>query len=836
MKVGQVRPFCFAKRGESVALYQPTNVFPSSFAGVGGGVIDVTDPLTVSWQVNGSSAMTAYRIQIFENTTASAQVYDSGQTSIAPFYGVTSTGAVNYFQTTIEPSALTGLSNGFASGYKMQITQWWNGGSIQQLSPSFFITRTAPSVSISGLPATIDSRSITIAGNYSQAQGDTLDWFRWELATQDDLDNPIEDSGFIYGTEDIQVTYDGLFTDTAYAVRLTVQTENGVEATTGWNNFSVSYQVSELEGYVDACLSPTEGIVLKWPRVSYIEGVPDGSYGITGGQLVLSSGSSMNWSERNGEDMNLPTPWSIAWSGIVPTSGTAPVWKVTGDGHTLTFSIEPDLISLSMDGNILASIAIRQILYQYTIRMVLTPREFHVYYPYRGIGLYPDTDLYPSPTLYPEGGDTNWHHFVFPLTWEQIPVQSVTLLGDQRCDFMAVFSNEVSGSVLSDLLMDFDFEPDWTLDGLFLAAFNSSGISAGNISAPGRSVTGVTIYRRREGDSRLEFVTNAELNASSIVDEGFRNQNTYTYYVFVQSEDTYVSTPLISNQITPMFWNWTVLDCSQDEDGTYHMEAAHRFRNSVSTDRITNNNAPSLLQNFTPYPLRQPSSYNYKSSTLTGYIGRVDMELNQYIDTVEMAEALYDLSVSTSPKFLRDRKGNLWRIQTNAAVSMQTGDTMVPQPYFGSFPWAEVGSVDGVSIVCTEGDGGWESTGAEEPEEENVTKIVVTAPTGTTVTITNGTATYTEVCYGYVTYEPSATGMWTVTAESEEGTLSKNVNVTDTVSYYVGFVFQQSYAQLVIDAPSGATVTVSGNGYEDTKVVPEGYVLLRKGRLTAWAK
>lgn len=154
-----------------MALYQPTNVFPSSFAGVGGGVIDVTDPLTVSWQVNGSSAMTAYRIQIYENTTASRQVYDSGQTSVSPpFYGVTSTGEVNYFQTTIPANRLTGLSNGFSSGYKMLITQWWIGGSIQQLSPSFFLTRANPTVTVS-VPATVTARSVTFTGNYTQAQG-----------------------------------------------------------------------------------------------------------------------------------------------------------------------------------------------------------------------------------------------------------------------------------------------------------------------------------------------------------------------------------------------------------------------------------------------------------------------------------------------------------------------------------------------------------------------------------------------------------------------------------------------------------------------------------------
>lgn len=805
-----------------MALYQPTNIFPSSFAGVGGGVVDVTQPLTVSWQVNGSSAMTAYQIKIYENTTASKLVYNSDRVNLQhPFYGMTSTGDVNYFQVTIPANRLINLSNGFSSGYKMLITQWWNGGSIQQLSPSFFLTRTNPAVTVS-VPATVTSRSVTFTGSYTQAQGDTLDWFRWELALQDDPESPIEDSGYIYGTEDIQVTYDGLFTNTAYSVRLTIQTENGVQATTGWQNFTAQYDVSDMKGYVDACVSPLEGVIIQWPRISYINGKPSGPHQLTGGQLRLPAGSSITWDERNGEPMNIPTPWSLAWSGIVPLTGTSPVWRITGDGHTLSLSIEPHLISLILDGAVLASVEIPHLVVDYTIRMVLTPRELHMYYPVQEGGLYPSSVLFPSATLYPMGGDVSWERFTYPLTWVQPDIESITLYGEQRCDYIMVSGGEVSGALLGDLLTNFEFEPSWTLDTWFLATFNGTGINGGNITPSGDSITGAAVYRLKKGDRRLQLVANVGIGSSTLVDEGFRNQSTYTYYVFVLGTNTYVSAPLISNPVTPMFWNWTVLDCSVDSNGTYHLEEAHLFRNSVSTDSISNNNAPSMLQNFTPYPLRQPSSYNFKSSTLTGYIGRVDMKLNQYIDTVDMAEALYNLSVSNNPKFLRDRKGNLWRIQTNAAVSMQTGDTMVPQPYFGSFPWAEVGAADGISIICQPGDGAWDSTTGQEPDSgETVTKIVVTAPFGSTVTLTNGQESYTEVCYGYITYQPATPGDWTVTAMRDGSSASETITMAEGVTYYVGLVITEVYATLIIAAPSGTVITVSqGSEFEETKVVP----------------
>lgn len=806
-------------------LYQPTNIFPSSFAGVGGGVVDVTQPLTVSWQVNGSSAMTDFRIQIYENTTESRQVLDTGIEHLPyPHFGVNSNGEVRYFSTILSTGLMRNMSNGFSSGYKMLITQWWNGGSIQQISPSFFITRKDPTVQINSLPSTVTSRSVTLSATYTQAQGDTLDWFRWMLATPGDEVNPIEDSGYIYGTEDIQVTYDGLFTDTTYAVRCMIQTENGVQADTGWQTFTVQYTVSQMQGYVDACLSPVEGIVLQWPKISYIPGNATGSNSVAGGQLTLPPGSSITWDERNGEPLNIPEPWSLAWSGIVPATGTAPVWTVTGDGHTVAFNINSTSITLTLDGIALATLAIPHIVSNYTIRMVLTPREIHVYYPSQIGGLYPSQGLYPSPTLYPMAGSYIWTLWTYPLTWVQPAIESITLYGQQRCDYIGVFAGEVVDPKLSNLLTNFNYEPSWDLNTWFLATFNgTTGINGGNITPSGDSITGAAVYRLAEGDSKLSLVANVDIGTSMIVDEGFRNQTQYTYYVFVLGSNTYVSAPLVSNAITPMFWNWTVLDCMVDSNGIYHANAIHVFRNNVTTDRISNNNSPQMLQNFTPYPVKQITSFNYKSSILTGYIGTVDMIANQYVDTVAMAEALYSLSVSATPKFLRDRKGNLWNIQTNSAVGMQTGDVQAQQPYMGTLPWAEVGPVDDASIIVAPGDGAWGDVSGDGDTTPDVAKIVVTAPVGSLITISyNGTIALSQTNYsGYVTYLPPSNGDYTVSATIGNAYDTYTVTVADLLTYYVGLIPTPFSATLVVTAPGGTVVTVSNGTYSFVEVIPQ---------------
>lgn len=790
-------------------LYQPTNIFPSSFAGRGGGTVDASQPLTVSWQVNGNSAMTGYQIEIFQNTTAALRVYNSGQVNITPFWGVSSTGQTQYYSVDIQNP---GLVNGYAPGYKLQITQYWDGGSIPQMSPSYFITRAAPSLTIQNFSSPVAGRAAEFTAAYTQVQGDALDWFRWLLCEAGHEDDTLEDSGNIYGSGDIRVSYDGLFTGTNYRVRCMVQTENGVQADTGWVDFSVTYAVSDMLGYVEACRHPVEGISLRWPLVSYIPGTATGPYTASKGLLDLPAGSSVTWNERNGGALEIKAPWTAAWSGYLPAGGTSPVFELAPG---LTFHVSSAAVRLSLNGADLWRDGLSGIVPEFPMRLVITPREVHFYYASAEGGLLPSEGLFPSDALYPDAGVYTWNRTRYPLTWVQPDIEGITLYGEQRCQWVTVIAGEVSGALLNNLLTNLTYDPEWTLDTRFLAGFDQ-GLNGGNITPVGDTITGVALYRRKEGESRLHLVANLPIETSALLDEGFKNQEIYTYYLFVIGRSTYVSAPLISNSITPMFWNWTVLK-TELENGAYHVKEVHVFRNSVSTDSITNNNSPQLLQNFTPYPNRQPSSFNYQSSTLTGYIGRVDFERNVYEDTVGMADALRSLSVSTDPKFLRDRKGNLWRIETGAAVSFQTGDNQLPQPYFGTFPWVETGDAEGVSIISGPGD--W--NGGTEPEEETGrAAIVVTAPAGAIVTISlNGAVVLSQAWAGPVVYYPSANGNYAVSAILGPDSAQKTVSVSQDVSYYVGMVFEDAIILETL-APSGSTVTVSGNGFLETKEVP----------------
>ena len=90
-----------------MALFMPTNITPSTLGALGNGTVDAGQNMTVTWQVDGQNAMTAFEVKILANTAESAQLYDSGKrTDNCPFYGRNAKGDVVVLSYTITAAAL----------------------------------------------------------------------------------------------------------------------------------------------------------------------------------------------------------------------------------------------------------------------------------------------------------------------------------------------------------------------------------------------------------------------------------------------------------------------------------------------------------------------------------------------------------------------------------------------------------------------------------------------------------------------------------------------------------------------------------------------------------
>lgn len=254
-------------------LFQPSNISPDEING--SGCVDITEGLAVTWQVSGDSAMTAYKVDIYNNNAASTLIYSTGRTALAaPFWGINYKGEQQYFTAEIPAAALSeaGMVNG--GEYKLLISQWWSAEDlVQQATASLFLTRSAPTVTMDTIPSPLSGKAYSFAAVYTQAQGDPIKWVRWQLAQADETAAPFVDTGNITGTGELRLDYDGFFTGEQYAVRCTVETANGIQASSGWVDFTVSYTVGPAIGQVEAQLLPEDGAVfVKWTQLSAVQG------------------------------------------------------------------------------------------------------------------------------------------------------------------------------------------------------------------------------------------------------------------------------------------------------------------------------------------------------------------------------------------------------------------------------------------------------------------------------------------------------------------------------------------------------------------------------------
>lgn len=248
-------------------LFQPSNISPSTLSGIGAGTVDVTLGLTVSWQVNGDTPMTAYKITIYQNDTASTQKYTTGKISLSSpyFQPHDKNGNPQFFSTQISAANLSaaGIVNGYANGYKLLITQWWSANDyVEQTSASVFNTLKNPVLTIDAISGT--SMAETITATYSQAQGDPISTVEWVFAVAGSEDTPLKQTGTVT-TQILSFDVDGLMDGVTYSIECNVVTAGGVYISTGFIQFTVSYSVTaEQVTYTLGQLKGSNGVYLTW--------------------------------------------------------------------------------------------------------------------------------------------------------------------------------------------------------------------------------------------------------------------------------------------------------------------------------------------------------------------------------------------------------------------------------------------------------------------------------------------------------------------------------------------------------------------------------------------
>lgn len=658
-----------------MALFLPSNITPSTLGPLGNGTVDAQADLTVSWQVNGQSAMTKYQIDILGMDTGNRVLLSSGTTAEGcPFYGKDEKGNIQFFSYTFAKELL--LAMGIINGgtYKLNITSWWSEtDSIAQWSPVVFFCKDAPELTINEFPEIIREKTYRWTASYHQAQGDTVMWVRWMLAQDGNFDTPVYDSGEIV-TAQLALDYNGLFDGAAYAVRCMVETESGIRADTGWKEFVVQYDTTAYDGLASAAVDKKNSAVLvRWPAAVEIQGKASGTYTIQEETLHLPQGSSVLWDSRDGAagGLGLTPTWAVTWRGNVSGENWSPV-QVSGKNgrkQSITFSM--------------------------TI-----PEEARAYAAYEGAQFTISHAVYGTDASETKGSVTYqdsdgtertyvWGAYTPPSSPPRYLnvtlVDSVSLVGAQTCRYLWG-TNGIPDS--------FD-QPQFGENTYLLANFRS-GLGAGTIETS-VAVKSWEIYRRDTETEEYRKVAAVPAEELRVWDCSAVSQANYIYYVFGVGENVFATSPMLSNEVKVCLWDWTILSCTAEENG-YAVEDIFRFGLNVSSGGVENNNEPSILKNFTRYPTVQLAPQNYRSGTLSAYIGKINAAYD-YEDSRKVRDAIYALSTTKNTLFLKNRKGDLMRVRIAGPITMTTKDDTREQAQVVSVPWVEVSGTDREPII-----------------------------------------------------------------------------------------------------------------------------------------
>lgn len=314
------------------------------------------------------------------------------------------------------------------------------------------------------------------------------------------------------------------------------------------------------------------------------------------------------------------------------------------------------------------------------------------------IKLSPSTlSVYAFSNMQYVGVDSNNYSLLQPN------LSTLELTGPQTSDYVLVIDG--NGQNIQSFLDDYGFTPSWTSEdyNVNLLANFVHGIDGGIGTSLG---TGFKIYRAEQGSSVLVPIATLPSTITQIKDYALKSGKSYVYYFYAyDSNDAFMGAITVEAN-GYIFNKFSLLATTYNStDKCYHVEKEFLFSCNIQDMAISNNSNKNYTQNFTPYPTVLKSTANYASGTLQGLIGYVD-NASKYWDSVELMGELNNLSTSSYTLFLRDTKGHLWMVDVGTVVQTPTQKTRTMQVTI-SLPWTEIGSADGISIIQTPNDSGW---------------------------------------------------------------------------------------------------------------------------------
>lgn len=679
--------------------YRPSGLIPSTLTS--NYTIDATVANDFRCRINGTSPTTKYQLKIMKNDAASTAVYDSGVVTLtSPIYPVNYDGTPNELVVSVPSDS--GMENG--NEYKWTMTSYWSDNDKYESYENVFKAYSNATIEITNMPTTLTERSYTFIATCSQAQGVGVERFGWIIRDRDTLEESVNtiDENNIYSS-DIRVSYDGFLSGTTEEIKVKCWLNDGTSVETQFQTFDVRYQLIAFENIVSTDPQEDSGVIVRWNKLSYIDGkssgeyeyVQDGYEGYNNKYIHIKAGGKILFDTVNAAKMNFPTECSHVVSFRLDGTNDN-IYNATGvdsNGNPYYIQLKAATDNFILDINGVGVTLFPRTVIQKWFTVIIEPKRVY------GIEWSEDSPIYPSEDLYPR--DTLYPRYVispFAITSTNVDIDdggywnSISMSGDVYGRYIWIKENGVTQQDV-DNLMNINSVPTWDNDTLLLALFNND-LLAGNIKSDA-PVTNWIVYSNEIGSSFLKPIVTVDAPVNSFVDYSVRNMTGVIYYVFPVFGDK-IGASASSNVAIPNWWDWFLIVCDEVEENVYHQIKTYRFDLDVSTGSMNNNTSFNELQNFTKYAKIQNSTSNYWSGTLSAFIGNCAVT---YKDTVEQMEELKSLSTDGKDKFLKDRKGNLWKVRLNSAVSQNITDEYVEQAVVVTLGWAEIGDATHSVII-----------------------------------------------------------------------------------------------------------------------------------------
>lgn len=706
-----------------MAIFQPTNIFPDYRGGTANGTVfpvvsnNVTQPVEISWEVNGNSVLAAFQLDFYRNNASSPLVWSTGKlTAGCPFSAVYADGTKNRFRYEISWSTWTSHFT-LLTEYKMIITQFWEvpgisgQQSVVQRSASVFQWSPGATLQITTAPNPITDVYAQFRATFSQSAvpENSLEWTRWRIWRyyNRDKNQPqlIYDTGVVYGASDYTLGYDGFINGGLYKVEVSGRTALGKELSDSVDDLEARYASVNIPGTLDvSCNGQHQATKIEWKLGLRESPETAGAWSISDGTLVLPDGASITYTHDSVAFKGWDDPWGFIWRGKLQGENAEllRIKQYTGepdiylryDASTRKITGNPNFTGLVVrDMNIdpFAELTL------YLLPLGSDPEEQPPYLlgyivSNASGGLLPSDSLLPSDVLLP-GGNTESSGAASRVAPEQGVAENATLTGPAKVQFFQMIGgiNEDAALEIEDALNNGTYDNPENYKSYVYADYSSGSVDSMSIPLPAGDLTGMLLYR----DDGRQFLPIARGGGNQEVFYDYSAKSgggPYRYQMFLFSQSLSGMAQISSRYVKPCFGAWTLIEAEYADSKWYKAKNVYVFANNLVSGAVSNNNSPGVFSNFTRYPTVMPSPQNYHSGTLTSLIGTVSA--GEYFDSADLRDKIMALATTMNTLFLKNRKGDFWKVAVSGPIEMTEADNSIKLQVQAQIPWVEIGPAD----------------------------------------------------------------------------------------------------------------------------------------------